>query len=325
MSNILESLPFSVRLSFTAHERANEKRRHQADPQKAQQVYFDALGEYAVEFYLKRFLLGDLKALSNMYFAVFSSDLESVHIPAEVRARQEAVVAVSFNESLTEATLYGFADRVEAEELSLQELRAIDELPEYLLCSQESPEEMDQDESLPEQLRRLIAQMLKAGWRKMENWADDLLPQRALPESAAYAASSTAEADLAFCKTIYLEESKQEVEICTEWTDVSDLEPEFDISVLIRIAQDNSVSRSETDSDVAMSKVDNQSLPVGLKASITFPNGKVHDCIEVNTQTEQVRLKKLSVFGNTQFNIKISDSDFIFVESAHVPENLSHS
>jgi Protein of unknown function (DUF1822) len=344
MNYTLEPLTFTVALAFSAHKKAAQFQSYHPDSQKAEQIYYNTLAIYAVNFYLQTLQFKtnlesvdrwnpmmqilsntaelEVKNIGSIECIPILEDNEKALIPPESLDDRVAYMFVQLNKALTEATVLGFLETVEAEELLLDdlELRAIDELPEYLMHPNRSPQEMEQDESLPDYIRRLVAQMLKDGWRKVENWADNLLPQQELSEAKACAASGIAEADLPFCKTVYLEESKQEIEVCTKWIDVSDLEPEFDISVLARAPQDNLVLVSQANSDAKIPEIHNEFLPIGLEISITFPDGEVHDSIKVDTQTTQVELTKLSVFGNTQFNIKISDSNFVFVESCRSPK-----
>jgi len=154
MSIQLEPLTFKVPLSLEAHGRAQQFQRHQSHPRKAKQVYLNTLAVYAVDFYLQ--CLGfetDLEQ-SDSYEVIMQTlmdvaDLEvknygkiecrpvlpgadSVYFPAEAWYERIGYIAVDLDESLREATLLGFADKVETEKLPLKQLRSLEDLPEYL-------------------------------------------------------------------------------------------------------------------------------------------------------------------------------------------------
>jgi hypothetical protein len=59
-------------------------------------------------------------------------DAEVVGIPAEVWEERIGYVVVQLNESLREATVMGFVEKVAKSELPLSQLRSLEELPRYL-------------------------------------------------------------------------------------------------------------------------------------------------------------------------------------------------
>jgi hypothetical protein len=56
----------------------------------------------------------------------------TIQIPPEVWKNRIGYVAVQLHESLREATLLGFIDKVTSSELPLSQLRPLEELPGYL-------------------------------------------------------------------------------------------------------------------------------------------------------------------------------------------------
>jgi len=154
MNPSLDYFTFSVPLMVTAHTQAKQFVRHQSNRQKAQQVYLNTLAVYAVNFYLQcQDVETDLETSSSwnpvMQTLLDVADLEIkdrgklecrpvvsgaeiVKIPAEVWENRIGYVVVQFDESWQEATLLGFTEAVNREELPLSQLRSLAELPTYL-------------------------------------------------------------------------------------------------------------------------------------------------------------------------------------------------
>jgi hypothetical protein len=150
----LEPWTFTVPLALKAHSQAEQFRRYQSNPNKAKQVYLNTLAIYAVNIYLQSrgFETDWEKSYSfnpAMQTLMDVADLmvknygklecrpvlpktEVVDIPAEVFSERIGYVAVQLNESLREATVLGFADKVVQSELPISQLRSLNELPEYL-------------------------------------------------------------------------------------------------------------------------------------------------------------------------------------------------
>jgi hypothetical protein len=161
MNSEIESLAFMVPLALDAHSLARQFQRHQSDPHKAKQVYLNTLAVYAVNFYLQcqEFetdwehcasqnpviqSLADVadlevKNCGKLECRPVLPDEEIVRIPPEVWEERVGYVAVKLDESLREATLLGFVDRAQTETIPLQQLRSLEELPEYLDSRQSSP------------------------------------------------------------------------------------------------------------------------------------------------------------------------------------------
>jgi hypothetical protein len=59
-------------------------------------------------------------------------DTEIVYVPEEVWEERIGYIAVQLDASLQEATLWGFTAIVSTCEVALSELRALDQLPNYL-------------------------------------------------------------------------------------------------------------------------------------------------------------------------------------------------
>ncbi|WP_246162737.1 MULTISPECIES: DUF1822 family protein [Brasilonema] len=154
MNPKIESWTFAVPLALSAHSRAEQFRRYQVNPQKAKQVYLNTLAVYAVNFYLQcRGFETDWETSDScnpgMQMLMDVADLvvknrgklecrpvlpntEVVCIPAEVWSERIGYVAVQLSESLREATLLGFVEKVTSFELPLSQLRSLEELPRHL-------------------------------------------------------------------------------------------------------------------------------------------------------------------------------------------------
>ncbi|MBD2430030.1 MULTISPECIES: DUF1822 family protein [Fischerella] len=154
MNSKIDSWTFTVPLALSAHSRAEQLRRYQSNPQKAKEVYLNALAVYAVNFYLQCHEFETdwdksdscnpaMQMLMNVADLVVKNrgklecrpvlpNAEYVTIPAEVWQERIGYVAVQLSESLREATLLGFVNHVACEELPLSKLRSLEELPAQL-------------------------------------------------------------------------------------------------------------------------------------------------------------------------------------------------
>ncbi|MBD1869009.1 DUF1822 family protein [Cyanobacteria bacterium FACHB-471] len=145
---------FTIPLTAANHQAAKRFYQQHSNPEKARQIYLNTLSVQAVNFYLT--CLGiktDLEQSHSwnptLQILVDTADLW-VHnlghlecravlpnadvcvVPPQVWSERIGYVAVQFNADLTEATLLGFTSAVEVEDLPLEELQPIDQLPEYL-------------------------------------------------------------------------------------------------------------------------------------------------------------------------------------------------
>ena len=154
MNPEIEAWTFTVPLALEAHSQAEQFRRSQPNPHKAKQVYLNTLAVYAVNSYLQgRGFETDLDKSASydpvMQMLMDTADLvvknrgklecrpvlpesEVVCIPAEVWEERIGYVAVQLHESLREATLLGFVEKVSRSELPLVRLRSLEALPGYL-------------------------------------------------------------------------------------------------------------------------------------------------------------------------------------------------
>ncbi len=232
MNPEIERWTFTVPLALKAHTRAEQFRRYQSNPQKAKQVYLNTLAVYAVNIYLQcRGFETDLEQSASwnpaMQTLMDVADLvvknrgklecrpllpnaEVVWVPAEVWAERIGYVAVQLNESLREATVLGFVEKVARMELPLIQLRSLADLPGYI--NQFSP---------LVKLSQWFENVFEAGWQAMASLIET--------EPAELAFSFRGALEVKGCKLIGLgtlsqsvalivaiEESEQEINISVE-------------------------------------------------------------------------------------------------------------
>jgi hypothetical protein len=143
-------LPVTIPLTAANHQVAEAFYRQHDDPQKAKQVYLNALSVQAVHFYLTcldiqtsleksqswnpilQVLIDTadlwIEGVGRLECRPLLSDATVYCIPAPVIAERIGYVMVRLNSDLTEADLLGFAPQVETEQLPLEKLLSIDDL-----------------------------------------------------------------------------------------------------------------------------------------------------------------------------------------------------
>ncbi|MGD2180420.1 DUF1822 family protein [Lusitaniella coriacea] len=186
----MNNISCNVSLSLEAHARAKRFQRYHTNPQKAKQVYLNTLAVYAVDNYLQCQGFETDWVASDSTHPVFQAlmdiaDLkvkdcgkiecrpvlpnsDKLYIPPEVWAEigdeRRGYVAVQFTESLREATLLGFVDKVEAEELSLSELQSIEQLSKSLNQYRELA-----PESTTVNLGKWFQEVFAKGWQSVNS------------------------------------------------------------------------------------------------------------------------------------------------------------
>ncbi len=183
-SQIDASLTFTVALALEAHAQAQQFRGMISNPQKAKQVYLNTLAVYAVNFYLQcqgleteweesdsanpvmQTLLNiadlQVKNLGKLECIPVLPNSETCYVPPEVWQERIGYVAVQFNESLREATLLGFVEKVTTSELPISWLKPIEELPNIYPSNQQKPVEK------LVQLSQWFNNIFDAGWQTIE-------------------------------------------------------------------------------------------------------------------------------------------------------------
>ncbi|NET91089.1 MAG: DUF1822 family protein [Kamptonema sp. SIO1D9] len=154
IEKIKHNLTFTVSLSLSAHQKAQEFSGQHRVEHKIKQVYLNTLAVYAVNYYLNCLGIATNLAASNSWNPVMqtltnTADLEIKNlgkieclpvlpgadicqVAPEVWSERIGYVAVQFDQSLAQATLIGFVSEVNREELPLNELASLEYLLEYL-------------------------------------------------------------------------------------------------------------------------------------------------------------------------------------------------
>ncbi|MEC4895483.1 MAG: DUF1822 family protein [Oscillatoria sp. PMC 1051.18] len=154
IEKIKHNLTFTVSLSLSAHQKAQEFSGQHRVEHKIKQVYLNTLAVYAVNYYLNCLGIATNLAASNSWNPVMqtltnTADLEIKNlgkieclpvlpgadicqVSPEVWSERIGYVAVQFDQSLAQATLIGFVSEVNREELPLNELASLEYLLEYL-------------------------------------------------------------------------------------------------------------------------------------------------------------------------------------------------
>ena len=150
----MQPLHLTLPISVEARKIATQFQLQQSNPQKSQQVYRNTIAVYLVKFYLES--LGWKTDLSSSYsciplmqsmmnvadlqvkdygklecLAVFP-EIETIHIPQELWLDRIGYVILELSQSATEAKLLGFLKHVSTEEISINQLFPVYELPSYL-------------------------------------------------------------------------------------------------------------------------------------------------------------------------------------------------
>ncbi|MEH2179237.1 DUF1822 family protein [Nostoc sp.] len=185
MSNLSESLTFTVPISLSDHALAEEFRAKHSNPVKAKQVYLNTLAVAAVKFYLRCMgietnWLASLSWNPVMQTVMDIADLQVIgqgkvecmpvlpnekviHIPPEVCSDRIGYVAVQLDERLREATLLGFVKSVnEYSSVAVNELRSLEEL---ILQLSETPEKVKQ----PIHLSKWLMNVVNEDWQTVES------------------------------------------------------------------------------------------------------------------------------------------------------------
>lgn len=171
---------FSVNLTPKAHQLAEKYCSYHSYLQKSEQVYLNTLAIYAVNHYLQCLGFATNCKASNSYDVIMQSFLniadleivnhgrlecrivlpnsEFVYIPQEVWIGRIGYIAVQIDEDLQTATLLGFSPKALTEKLPLNQLRPLEEFPQYL-----------QQITPPIDLNEWFEEVLLQGWHSLES------------------------------------------------------------------------------------------------------------------------------------------------------------
>jgi hypothetical protein len=154
MPPLRELVTYTVFLDYAAHQLADKFCQFQADGQQAERVYLNTLAVYAVHEYLQEQGIATDLAMGDSWDPVMQTcldvadlvmpdggrlecrpvlpDAKVLSIPPETWENRIGYVAVELDGELEEATLLGFVSNVAGEEVPIDELLSLEELPAYL-------------------------------------------------------------------------------------------------------------------------------------------------------------------------------------------------
>lgn len=257
MNPEIEPWTFNVCLALSAHAQAENFRRHHSNPEKAKQVYLNTLAVYAVDVYLQ--CLGFETNLENsdswnpaMQIFMDVADLvvkdrgklecrpvllnaEIVSIPAEVWHERIGYVVVKLSESLREATVLGFVEKVTKAELSLSQLQSLQKLPIKLAKIKPLV-----------RLSQWFDDIFEIGWQAVETLLSNQELEPAFSFRSAPKVSRCKEIELeSIAQSVAMlveitEESEEEINICIELHPAKDetyLPPNIELSVLDEVGE----------------------------------------------------------------------------------------
>ncbi|MDY6899038.1 MAG: DUF1822 family protein, partial [Cyanobacteriota bacterium] len=171
---------FSVNLTQKSNKLAEKFCSYHSNLQKSEQVYLNTLAIYAVNHYLQCLGFTTNWKASNSYDFIMQSFLdiadlevinhgklecrfvlpnsEFVYIPQEVWVGRIAYIVVQLDEDLQTATLLGFIPKVLTENLPLNQLRPLEEFPQYL-----------QQVTPPIDLNEWFEDVMQQGWKTVKS------------------------------------------------------------------------------------------------------------------------------------------------------------
>lgn len=312
-----------VLITQEAHQLAQGFAKQQPTPTKADQVYLNTLAVCAVNNYLK--ILGVSANLSGcdswnplMRSVINAADLNIVgvgrlecrplslagledpdpvcHVPTEVQEDRIGYVVVGIDDHRQEATLLGFVDQVETEELPLRQLRSLSELPTYLhsLTSRQDPLQG------VTRLSQWLDGLIEAGWRSL----DDLLGLQPL---AVQWRSATPEAE---------ETSDTSAIARGKLLSFSDL-PDEQVALILEITPEADSSEADSSHTVTVHvcpTADHPHLPATLRVMILDNEGSIIMQSDARADNRLIELEFSGDVGDA-FSVKVELADQNKVES----------
>jgi hypothetical protein len=200
-----------------------------------------------------------------------------VYIPAEVWEERMGYVAVQLNESLKEATLLGFVEKVSRSELPLSQLRSLQELPGYLNKIKPMVN-----------LSQWFEGIVEVGWQTMETLLGTPSTELALNFR------NTPETGVQRCKLIELGEPSQSVVMSVAI--VGEPEQDMDISVEVRPTNNQTY------------------LPPTLQLIVLNEDGEAVMDVQAGSDNKTIQLEFSGETGD-RFGVKVAWGDVSVIEN----------
>ena len=241
--HIDESLTFTVSLALEAHSRAKQFQSQESNSQKAKEIYLNTLAIYAVNFYLQcqgweteweesdsadpvmQTLLNvadlQVKNLGKLECRPVLPNSEFCYVPPEVWEDRIGYIAVQFNESLREATLLGFVEKVTTSKLPLTSLKSLGQLPN--ICQIKQPQPVTE----LVQLGQWFNNVFDEGWQTLEEIFNPLQFSFRSSISTVTTRSGKPEFEVQRAKLLHLERVDEQIILCVALKFTSSSEIQF--------------------------------------------------------------------------------------------------
>lgn len=298
---------FTMFIPLEAHRRAQQFRQHHADAAKGKQVYLNTLAVYAVHEYLR--ILGidaDLAASASwnpvtqaladtaaLWIAPQGQlecrpvlpAAENCHIPPETWSDRLGYIAVQFDSQLETATLLGFIQTVQAEEVTLQQFEPLETCLDVLTPQKNAITHLSQ----------WLQNVVETGWQTLDKLVQT--PQPALNfrgRKSPIAKLIEQDDSIIRCHPLAL--------------GMSDRDDDFALVVSVKPYQ-----KTELDIWVKIFPLGNQAhLPGDLELKLTDVDGEPVMQAQ-SRETEAIGLKFRGEWGD-RFNIQIKTNETTVVE-----------
>lgn len=315
MMKLSKSSTFMVPLSLSDHALAKQFHGKHQDPTKAKQVYLNTLAVSAVDFYLRCMGIKTNREMSQSHDPLLQAamdvadlevsdrgklecrpvlpDVQVVYIPPEVWSDRIGCVAVQLDPSLQTATLLGFTEISNVEEVPVNQLRSLDSLLEHLrqptlISNPLVNTPVNQRVNLSQWLENLF----ETGWRSL----DSLL----VPGQPHFAVSlrndRLSEATVKRAKLIDLGLSLQEQSVALM------------VAIMPSAGQINaSEAKLQMEILVQMHPMGGEtSLPADLKMSLLSPSGEVLQEVRSRSHDNYIQLKRFRGLPGECFDIQVA-------------------
>ncbi|MEC4804902.1 MAG: DUF1822 family protein [Jaaginema sp. PMC 1079.18] len=180
---------FTVSLSRSAHQQAQQSYQYQSRSQKAKQAYLNQLAIHAVDYYLSCLgfetnrtqssnpILQILSNTADIFIENFGKveccpvlpNEDSFVIVPEAWQNRKGYIAVQFNAELTEANLLGFVAEASQPKIAFGKLRSLDELLEHLYQPNTVLENKFDLSNGIVRLSSWLNNIADSGWETLEN------------------------------------------------------------------------------------------------------------------------------------------------------------
>ncbi|MBD2066431.1 DUF1822 family protein [Leptolyngbya sp. FACHB-671] len=314
---ISELSTFTVPLRPSDHSLAEQFRRQHRDSAKAKQVYLNTLAVSAVNFYLRcmgvktnweasqsrdpviqaAMDVADLEVCDRgkLECRPVLPDVQVVYIPPEVWSDRIGCVAVQLDPSLQTATLLGFTEISNVEEVPVSQLRSLDSLLEHL--SQSAPAVFSNPSANSQvnervNLSQWLENLFETGWRSL----DSLL----LPGQPHFAVSlrndRLSEATVKRAKLIDLGLSLKERSVALM------------VAIMPSAGQINaSEAKLQMEILVQMHPMGGETyLPADLRMSLLSPSGEMLQEVRSRSHDNYIQLKRFRGMPGECFDIQVA-------------------